>query len=204
MDMDKENAVYTEDLCNPKKRVKTAATTTRNPQANRATSRAKVQPSQVLSPKSYNSRTFPQSPFRAPAPPPKPKMPVTAAVSGLGSMAEKAKVTRAPSGKKTTKPTTKTTGGQDTARAIQPSANQRVAAAVTNNNNNKRVISHSSEASDVTTATVVTKSKTGGGKIVGKGKGVGVSAAGGRKPAQAKEDNAAAAAPSRRVLRKRT
>ncbi len=54
------------DLANPKKRAKTAATTTAtaNTKASRTVSRKAV-PSTVLSPKSHNSRTLPRSPFKS-------------------------------------------------------------------------------------------------------------------------------------------
>ncbi|KAI9790146.1 MAG: hypothetical protein M1816_005346 [Peltula sp. TS41687] len=114
-DTDKENAVQMpEDLPIPKKRVKTTTTNTataaaianKNLAATRATSRTKAQPSQVLSPKSFNSRTLPppaHSSLRgnhAPPPPPPPprgkKVPTmtttTARVLSAG-MVEKAKST---------------------------------------------------------------------------------------------------------------
>jgi len=50
-----------QDLANPKKRTKTA--TAANMKATRTASR-KVVPSNVLSPKSHNSRTLPRSPFK--------------------------------------------------------------------------------------------------------------------------------------------
>lgn len=205
LDVDKENAVHMEDLPNPKKRAKTT-TTKRNPAANRAASRAKVQPSQVLSPKSFNSRAMPHSPLRPPAPP-RSNMPVTTAASAPSGMVQKTKVTRAPTGRNTANATVKMTAKQNTPHATQPSASRRNAVAESNNNNNnKRIVSHSSDASDVT---VVTKAKTGGRKIAGKGKTMGVNAAAassaaiGKKPSQVKTDKAAATAPSGRVLRKR-
>ncbi|KAF2836242.1 hypothetical protein M501DRAFT_996970 [Patellaria atrata CBS 101060] len=62
MTSDKENA-HAEDLSMPKKRAKTATASQPLPRATRTTSR-KVNPSQVLSPKSNNSRTLPRSPLK--------------------------------------------------------------------------------------------------------------------------------------------
>ncbi|EON61948.1 hypothetical protein W97_01166 [Coniosporium apollinis CBS 100218] len=59
---DKENVHIHEDLNLPKKRAKTAAAAA-NTRATRTASRP-VAPSTVLSPKSHNSRTLPQSPFK--------------------------------------------------------------------------------------------------------------------------------------------
>ncbi|KAL2070984.1 hypothetical protein VTL71DRAFT_14010 [Oculimacula yallundae] len=96
--IDKEN----EDIENPKKRVRGPPI----PPA-RTTSRAKLQTSQVLSPRSANSRTLPRSPIRPASPtksylarpvsPLKPSAPVPSggAAGILTNMVEKAKSTRA-------------------------------------------------------------------------------------------------------------
>jgi hypothetical protein len=96
--MDQEN----EDIENPRKRI-------RGPPAppERTTSRAKLQPSQVLSPRSANSRALPVSPVRPanspgksylarPLSPLKPKVPTPpgGAAGILTNMVEKAKTTR--------------------------------------------------------------------------------------------------------------
>ncbi|OCK75940.1 hypothetical protein K432DRAFT_385812 [Lepidopterella palustris CBS 459.81] len=68
MASDKENAHVDHDLAMPKKRVKANMVATQGPSTanNRATRTAsrKIVPSQVLSPKSNNSRTLPRSPFK--------------------------------------------------------------------------------------------------------------------------------------------
>jgi hypothetical protein len=96
---DKEN----EDIENPKKRTRAAPV----PPA-RTTSRAKIAPSQVLSPRSANSRTLPRSPIARPPSPQKsylarpvsPLKPTAPAPPGgaaglLTNVVEKAKTTRA-------------------------------------------------------------------------------------------------------------
>lgn len=192
---DKENTPQAE-LPNPKKRTKTTAT---GGASNRAMSRSKVQPSQVLSPKSSNSRTLPQSPIRPvaspsragfvrPASPLKPSIPVTEATVALSGMLEKTRTTRAVSVKKTTLAQTASAGS--TARAGR-TASKRVV--------EKRIVSNSSEASTATTGTVVTKAKPGR-KTAVKAKAVAVSGTG-KKVVPAKEEPSTTA--PRRVLRKR-
>ena len=197
--MDKENDVHM-DLPNPKKRAKP---TTKGTTSQRAPSRNKIQPSQVLSPKSSNSRTLPQSPIRPPGLPSKPTLahptsPLKPSIAGtlangtLAGMVEKARLTRAASGKRAR--LAKPAGAPEMvtgSRAAQPPTRKEVV--------EKRVQSHGSDASDATAATVVTKAK-GAKKATGKGKAVGISAAG-KKLAPQKEELPVVA--PRRVLRKR-
>ncbi|KAI7625000.1 hypothetical protein KC319_g1897 [Hortaea werneckii] len=89
---DKENAeLPPNDLPNPKKRAKTAATTTTaNPKpASRTASRKVPAPPGILSPRSHNSRTLPKSPIKAagekePSKFLSPTKPTTATVGGGG------------------------------------------------------------------------------------------------------------------------
>ncbi|KAH6723613.1 Borealin N terminal-domain-containing protein [Leptodontidium sp. 2 PMI_412] len=145
--VDKEN----EDIENPKKRVRGPPI----PPA-RTTSRAKIQPSQVLSPRSANSRTLPRSPIRPASPaksflarpvsPLKPSAPVPSggAAGILTNMVEKAKSTRAGAARKVTaeKPATIGAGrGKRTAPA---------ASAPTVGRGRASTISESSESSNAT------------------------------------------------------
>ncbi|KAI9759174.1 MAG: hypothetical protein M4579_002547 [Chaenotheca gracillima] len=145
---DKENADE-QELLNPKKRAK--ANTTTNA-ASRAASRSKIQPNQVLSPKSSNSRTIQRSPIRAAPSPEKssqsrrvsPLKQISAATTTLAGMVEKAKTTR--------------TGRAVASTASAAAKSKRGAPAPTTQASQRdRVTSNSSQAS---TATVVTKSKT--------------------------------------------
>ncbi|KAN0098958.1 Nbl1 / Borealin N terminal domain containing protein [Hyaloscypha variabilis] len=109
--VDKEN----EDIENPKKRARGPIVPTRT------TSREKLQPSQVLSPRSANSRSMPRSPIRAAVPPARsqlarpvsPLKPVAPTPAGgaagiLTNMVEKAKTTRAVGTRKGTDTSTST------------------------------------------------------------------------------------------------
>ncbi|KAI9722711.1 MAG: hypothetical protein M1812_001642 [Candelaria pacifica] len=206
---DKENAL-TEDLSLPKKRAKTTAST-------RAASRTKIQPSQVLSPKSSNSRTLPQSPIRPIMSPSKsflarpvsPLKPAAPAMNALAGMVERARTTRA-TGRKPTPvvPATMATAAAATAAggrakrgaAVQPSATQAAAAAAANARD--RAASNSSEASNATTV-VTTKSKRAVAlkKAPAASKTVAVSAAGKKVAASVAKIEGPPA--GRRVLRKR-
>lgn len=199
--MDKENAVQA-DLQNPKKRARTMKPTA----PPRIGSRSKVQPSQVLSPKSSNSRTLPQSPIRPtmptahsnlahPTSPLKTALPVTSTTTTLAGMVEKAKTTRAPSGRKTkpAKPPATVPDVSTASRAMPPPSRRPTVA--------KRIISHGSEASDATTGTVVTAAK-GAKRPAGKSKVLGLGTAG-RKPAIIPKEDVVPSTATRRVLRKR-
>jgi hypothetical protein len=126
MSIDKEN----EDIENPKKRVRGAPAP---PQ--RVASRSQIQPSQVLSPRSANSRTLPRSPIRQappmksglarPVSPLKPTAPVPSggAAGILTNMVEKAKATRGAGARKAAEPKVATTAagrGKRTAAAPPP------------------------------------------------------------------------------------
>ncbi|RDL38608.1 Uncharacterized protein BP5553_02948 [Venustampulla echinocandica] len=97
--IDKEN----EDVENPKKRLRPGP-------PSHGSSREKLQPSQVLSPRSANSRTLPRSPIRPSGPPSKsvparPASPLKPSATGgpssmLTNMVEKAKSTRGPAARK--------------------------------------------------------------------------------------------------------
>lgn len=197
MTVDKEN----EDIENPKKRVRGA------PQQQRASTRGKLQTSQVLSPRSANSRTLPGSPIRPTTPgrsylarpvsPLKPAPSERAAVV-LTSMVEKAKATRGTTaGRKDTR-TTAATGlaaggvgrGRRTAGPPVPPKTGR-----------GRAISDSSDGSN---GTVVRKpvpppKKAAPAKktVMGTIKGIGAAAK------KAPVNKAAVSAPGGRVLRKR-
>ncbi|KAK0103219.1 hypothetical protein ONS95_005253 [Cadophora gregata] len=152
--VDKEN----EDIENPKKRIRGAPI----PPA-RTTSRpgARIQPSQVLSPRSANSRTLPRSPIRPASPtkfllarpisPLKPTAPVPSggAAGILTNMVEKAKSSRAAAGaarKVTAEKAAPATVGAGRGRRAAPSA-----AAPTTGRGRASTISESSESSSATT-----------------------------------------------------
>ncbi|KAF1989642.1 hypothetical protein K402DRAFT_326214 [Aulographum hederae CBS 113979] len=165
---DKENAdIHHEDLNMPKKRVKTAAEPTKAGPASRQPSRAKLNPSTVLSPKSHNSRTLPRSPIKAPSSPQKsflarPTSPVkapnstaTATASLAAMVADKptrAAAARAPSRQAAT---TTATGLGRGKRVAPPSASTAAVARA-----GKGRASNGSSASDSSAATtIVTKKK---------------------------------------------
>jgi hypothetical protein len=113
--VDKEN----EDIENPKKRPRGPAVPART------TSRSKLQPSQVLSPRSANSRSMPRSPVRTAVSPAKSQLarpvsplkpvaptPVGGAAGILTNMVEKAKTTRGAATRKTADATTATGAGR--------------------------------------------------------------------------------------------
>jgi hypothetical protein len=206
MDLDKEN----EDLSNPKKRP-------RGPPElpARTTSRANVQPSQVLSPRSANSnsRSMPRSPIRPtpaspaksflarPVSPLKPTAPVPSggAAGILTNMVEKAKSTRsAGTTRKPTQETVTTAGVGRGKRAPAPEVKPRVGRG--------RAISDSSDGS---TTTIVRKPVASAAPVkkapvkktvMGAIKGMGSQK---KMPAAAKPAPAAATGAGGRVLRKR-
>ncbi|KAI9847183.1 MAG: hypothetical protein M1837_003046 [Sclerophora amabilis] len=148
---DKENSGQNE-LANPKKRAKPNPTSTA---ATRAASRSKMEPNQILSPKSSNSRTVPISPARRTPSPGKsdlvrrvsPFKQIATAKTALAGMVEKAKSTRAGKAAVSAAPATKGKRGAQPAATTQKSQKLQ----------RDRVISNSSDAS---TGTVVTKPKT--------------------------------------------
>ncbi|KAI9701997.1 MAG: hypothetical protein M1836_001341 [Candelina mexicana] len=203
---DKENAL-TEDLSLPKKRAKPTAST-------RAASRTKIQPSQVLSPKSSNSRTLPHSPIRPVMSPSKsflarpvsPLKPTAPAVTALVGMVQKARTTRATGRKPTpAAPATMAAAAAVTAAGgrvkrgagVRPLTTQAAAATVRD-----RAASNSSETSNATTV-VTTKSKRAVAtkKIPAANKAVAVSATGKKVAASVAKIEGPPA--GRRVLRKR-
>ncbi|KAF4634243.1 hypothetical protein G7Y89_g3865 [Cudoniella acicularis] len=120
---DKEN----EDIENPKKRARGPAPPVRT------ASRGQLQPSQVLSPRSANSRTLPRSPVRPAGPPAKsalarplsplkPKAPIPSGgtASILTNMVEKAKSTRGAATRKATETKATTAGAGRGRRAAAP------------------------------------------------------------------------------------
>lgn len=218
---DQENAPP-EDLPNPKKRAKVAAATARP--KNRATSRAKAQPSQVLSPKSSNSRTLPPSPVRPAGPaanhPVSPLKAATAApavvlaTSSLAGMVEQAKVTRTTSGR-TIKTSAKAAAAVAAAtetgrrsRAVMPPPPAPAPAVKKGTTTTQRVASNTSTVSTATTGTVVVK---GRGRPKSKATTMATVAAAAATTATTREkkvttkkmENAVAAPAPRRTLRKR-
>ncbi|KAI9819536.1 MAG: hypothetical protein M1827_006985 [Pycnora praestabilis] len=207
---DKENENM--DLSLHKKRSKPTAPIAA---ANSATSRAKFQPSQVLSPKSSNSRTLPQSPIRSvpsslktflarPVSSVKPAAAPVAVTATLASMVEKPRPTRA-AGRKIT-PATNTaappagaTAGRGKRGAQQPPKTTQ------ENSGRGRAASNSSEMSNSTAGTTVVR-KGKKAPTVKKGtvasKIAGINAAG-KKLAAAAAAKADAPSTGRRVLRKR-
>ncbi|KAI9766561.1 MAG: hypothetical protein M1835_007169 [Candelina submexicana] len=203
---DKENAL-TEDLSLPKKRAKTTAST-------RAASRTKIQPSQVLSPKSSNSRTLPHSPIRPVMSPSKsflarpvsPLKPTAPAMTALAGMVQKARTTRATGRKPTpAAPATMAAAAAVTAAggrvkrgaAVRPLTTQAAAATARD-----RAASNSSEISNATTV-VTTKSKKAVAtkRAPAANKAVAVSATGKKVAASVAKIEGPPA--GRRVLRKR-
>jgi hypothetical protein len=195
---DKEN----EDIENPKKRV-------RGPPEPPARTTSKINQSQVLSPRSANSRTLPRSPIRAaefagksglarPVSPLKPSGPVpTGGAAGiLTNMVEKAKSSRgATTTRKVADQGTTAPGVGRGKRAAGPPLPPKVGRG--------RAISDSSETSSGTTATIVRKPVAAAKKEPVKRtmmttiKGMGASTK--RAPAA----KAAAPATGSRILRKR-
>ena len=191
---DKEN----DNLSNPKKRAKAPAPSQNN-------SRAKLQPDQVLSPRSANSRTLPRSPARPPLSPGKsylarpisplkPMGPPGGAVSILTNMVEKAKSTRATAARTVTV----SSSGSSAAPAVRGKKAPQAAAA---KKVGKGRASNSSQATDTSSGTTVVSRTAPTTKspvkkaVMGTIKGMAATAA--KKPAATK------AAPTR-VLRKRT
>jgi len=192
---DKEN----EDIENPKKRTRGAPV----PPA-RTTSRAKLQ-TQVLSPRSANSRTITRSPIRPspsksnlarPVSPLKPAAPVPAggAAGILTNMVEKAKSTRGAATRKAPEPA-KTTGVGRGKRAAAPAPAPRVG------RGRASTISDSSDTSNSTVVRnpVAAKKEPTKRTVMGTIKGMGGAGASKKVPAGKPE----AKATGTRVLRKR-
>lgn len=203
---DKENQGLDLDL--PKKRAKIISavpgSSTSGTRGNRAGSR-KVNPSQVLSPKSHNSRTLPQSPVRPQMTPgksylarpvPISKMaPPTTATSA--APAEKAKpVRKQPAAKQAPAGSTASVRGKKGvgATAPQPPPKQ----------NRNRSQSDLSEASGTSTGTTIVAKKAAPTRkgIMGKMAGMATSA-GRARAAAAKKEAQPAVETGRRVLRAR-
>ena len=199
---DKENAAPApptqQDLPNPKKRAKVAATAPTAPvptvaantktarTTSRATRQAQAPPpraSTVLSPKSHNSRTLPRSPIKAPI--------------GISSPYKYTSPAKPP-----TLPIANATGGRTASRAQVKTTTKRQAARQQEN------VGRSSEASDTSAATattIVTKAAPTKGRAAAAKKAVGavVSKVGSiKKGANAKKENVPPAAATR-SLRKR-
>ncbi|PVH78920.1 hypothetical protein DL98DRAFT_516416 [Cadophora sp. DSE1049] len=200
--VDKEN----EDIENPKKRIRGPPI----PPA-RTTSRAKIQPSQVLSPRSANSRTLPRSPIRPASPtksflarpvsPLKPSAPVPSggAAGILTNMVEKAKSTRAGTARKVTaeKPAPAAVGAGRGRRAAPP------ASAPTVGRGRASTISESSESSNATIVrkpVAVPKKAPVKKTVMSTIKGMGSQK---KMPAASKASAAPTTAAGGRVLRKR-
>lgn len=202
---DKENnAQSMEAIPNPKKRAKVTAT---------AKSRQVTNPSTVLSPKSANSRTLPQSPIRPelksplksyfahPTSPLKPISPIklaspaksaaAAATANLASMVnEKAKPGRskAGAGRKATNPTT-------TKAAV---GRPKRGADVAKEPEDVRKVSNQSNISSISTGTTIVKNARKAPRAAAKKNDVGVRAVGKKVTG-----GTAMPPPGRRVLRKR-
>jgi len=188
---DKEN----DDLSNPKKRAKAQV-----PPQNK-----RLQPDQVLSPRSANSRTLPRSPVRSALSPGKsylarpvsPLKPMGPAVTGgaagiLTNMVEKAKSTRATAARKTAASSSaSSTAGAGRGKKVPQVATAKVG---------RGRASNSSQSTDAGSGTTVATKNTAPTKspvkktVIGTIKGMGGTAT--KKPAAPK------AAPTR-VLRKR-
>jgi len=201
---DKENTVGpVPDIPNPKKRTKVA----------KGPSRQVTNPSSVLSPKSANSRTFPQSPVRPtlcspqkpylshPASPLKHFSPIkivspakvatAAATASLASMVgEKSKAGRPKAGttRKASNPTTTKVGNTRARRGAGP----------THEPEDVRKASNTSNLSSVSIATTIVNNAKKAPTAASRKRDVGVRAVG-KKVATGTE----APAPARRVLRKR-
>ncbi|KAL9124704.1 MAG: hypothetical protein Q9217_005988 [Psora testacea] len=187
----KENIAIHEDLiANPKKRTKVAQN---------AATRQPPNPSTVLSPKSANSRTLPQSPVRPtlgspqksfnshPASPLKPMvLPAKIATASLTSMVtEKAKPGRPKAG------AGKTAAKRAAASRKKPEAERKV------DSEGLRTVSSTSNSSAMSTGTTIVKNVKKGPSTTAK-KGMGGKAAGKKVPVAPD-----APAAGRRVLRKR-
>ena len=202
---DKENnAQPVEAIPNPKKRTKTTTA---------ASSRQATNPSTVLSPKSANSRTLPQSPVRPdmkspqklyiahPTSPLKPISPIklaspakaaaAAATASLASMVnEKAKPGRPKAGatRKASNPTTTKTAGGRPKRG----------ATVVQEPEDVRKVSNQSNISSISTGTTIVKNSRKAPTTAAKKNDVGVRAVGKKVTA-----GTSMPPPGRRVLRKR-
>ncbi|KAL9072662.1 MAG: hypothetical protein Q9157_005015 [Trypethelium eluteriae] len=212
---DKENE--TANLAMPKKRAKASGTSAAPARSTRTTSR-KVNPSQVLSPKSNNSRAFPQSPMRPPPPlakshlakpisPYKPASTVEAATASLaGLVNDKPKAPRAPSRQAKTGAATTTVATAAGAGRGKKAASKAPLASVGHGHVRSSDGSNTSDVSAGTT--IITKPKVERKAPLKKGSGAqaGVPAAAAKRGGAAqgkKETGIAAPTEGRRVLRKR-
>ncbi|KAL6720774.1 hypothetical protein ACLMJK_002699 [Lecanora helva] len=200
--VDKENlSEPTHDIPNPKKRTKVA----------KGPSRQITNPSTVLSPKSANSRTLPQSPVRPPLGPPqksnlshpelpsKPFSPVKAAspakaaaavaTTNLAAMIEKPKTGRPKAGTASNSTSLKAAPKSGTLRAKRGATQAQ--------ETDVRKVSNTSNISSASNATIVKTGKKASA-VSGKKNEVGIRAAGKKVAAPAEVPP-----PGRRVLRKR-
>ena len=218
MASDKENTHTDHDLMMPKKRAKATITAaqgpvTANSRATRTASR-KIVPSQVLSPKSNNSRTLPRSPFKSsgamsppksylarPTSPLKPSVPVIPVVEKPVARTGRT-ASRQARGGPTIVPSAATGRGKGTVTAAAG------AAAITKVDGRGRGSDGSSASDSSAGTTIITKKTTG--QVLGAraaraatGKGVAAGTAG-RKAAAAKaKENAEPTGTGGRVLRAR-
>lgn len=214
MASDKENTHADHDLMMPKKRAKATITAAQgsvaaNSRATRTASR-KIVPSQVLSPKSNNSRTLPRSPFKSPpksylarpTSPLKPSVPVIPVVEK--PMARTGRTaSRQARGGPSIIPSAATGRGKGTVTAAAG------AAAITKVDGRGRGSDESSASDSSAGTTIITKKNTGQVLVAravraAAGKGVAAGMAG-RKAAAAKaaKENAVPAGTGGRVLRAR-
>ncbi|KAF2099863.1 hypothetical protein NA57DRAFT_55801 [Rhizodiscina lignyota] len=224
---DKENADVHEDLDLPKKRTKTAAGSAH---ASNATARLprgasrKVDPSQILSPKSHNSRTLPRSPIKGqqsssssglsspqksylarPASPLKPPPAVSNATATLAGMVHSSTTNTRAAGRNITRPPT---AASTASTATTGSLRGKKVAASTKTNmppppvpapraTRNRTASNSSNTSNTSAGTTIVKKAAAPAArkgIVGRVAGM---AAAGRKAAAAKKEAVAAGAGGR-------
>ncbi|KAE8445901.1 hypothetical protein EG329_012680 [Mollisiaceae sp. DMI_Dod_QoI] len=198
-DMDKEN----EDIENPKKRTRAAPVP-----PTRTTSRAKIQPSQVLSPRSANSRTLPRSPVARPVSPqksflarpvsplkPAAPAPIGGAPGASTNMVEKTKTSRAAATRKVTAESS-TAGAGRGRRAAPP------ASAPPIGKGRASTISESSDSSSTTVLRKPVPAKKAPAKktVMSTIKGIGSQK---KMPPAAKSTASAAPVSTGRVLRKR-
>jgi hypothetical protein len=202
---DKENQGV--DLSVSKKRAKVDASGPTKTMASRVIRNGprKINPSTVLSPKSHNSRTLPNSPLKA-APtangaylhrPASPAKPTPTAHATMGPPPEKAKSTRQRVATKASATSTATSGSVRGKKGVATSAAQTQPTRTART----RAVSNSSASSSVSTTTVVNKKTNAKKGIIGKVTGMATAA--GRKAAAAKKEATASSESGRRVLRAR-
>ncbi|GAB1741932.1 hypothetical protein NU219Hw_g7335t1 [Hortaea werneckii] len=201
---DKENAeLPPNDLPNPKKRAKTAATTAANPKpASRTASRKVPAPPGILSPRSHNSRTLPKSPIKPAGEKESskylsPTKPTTTTVgSGPGSRAPSRAQQQQPPSKRpvsrTSTATTRRSAGSTGTTIVKSSSgasqDQAPAPAPVVKKGPGRPATATAKQSAVSTAAAKTAAAAG---------------VGGKKGAAAKKENLAPSAGTGRTLRKR-